>query len=92
MTWQTLLVRDPELAGIARACRAARQQGADWHDFHREHHTQIIILAGRMPTPALRSEAVQTIYEHLFTVWVEALDGPPAALPWDSRPAYEVPV
>ena len=74
MDWKMMVAREPELQGIERACRAARQQGATWYDFQVEHHGQIAILAGRMPTPGLRLEAMRIIDDHLMRVWNSALD------------------
>ncbi len=88
MNWRGMIEREPELIHIANSCRRARRQGAMWFDFFREHHARIVVLASHMPTPSTRAEALQAIYEHLYTVWCNAMAGPPVSLPWDSRPIF----
>ena len=75
MNWQTLIEREPELEHIEHACQTACQQAATWYDFQAEHGDQIRIMAARLPTPSLRTEAISTIYEHLFEAWCEAMVG-----------------
>ena len=88
MNWQTLIAREPELAGIERSARACRQQAGTWYDFESEHGRRVHILASRWPTSRLRAAAMRVITSHLMAVWCQAMLEPPAILPWDSRPSY----
>lgn len=90
MTWQTMVNREPELAGIERACRAARQQGASWFDFWSTHVEQLTRMVGPVARcPGLRSDrAWKVMLSHLLQVWLDAMTEPPT-LPWDSRPMHE---
>ncbi len=91
MDWKSIVAREPELAHIERSCRAARQQGADWHDFWLEHVDQLTRLVGPIARkPVLRTDRAYRVARcHLLTVWINSMDGPPAVLPWDSRPVFE---
>ena len=88
MDWQAMTVREPELQHIARSCKAARQQGANWHDFWTTHHVRLGQLVGPIAQqPALRSDrAYQVVRSHLLQIWINAMSEGPAKLPWDSRP------
>ncbi len=93
MNWKSMVIREPELAHLERSCRAARQQGAGWHDFWSEHHVQLGRLVGPIArSPVLRPDKAYRIARtHLLQVWIDAM-AEPVALPWDSRPLFVEPI
>lgn len=91
MNWPAMTRIEPELRGIERDCRAAKQQGANWHDFWSEHVGQLTPLVGPVARcPGLRSDrAWKIMHARLLQTWIDAM-GEPATLPWDSRPPMTV--
>lgn len=78
MNWKSMVEREPDLAHLERSCRAAKQQGAKWHDFWSTHVEQINRLVGPVARcPALRSErAWKVVMAHLLQVWIDAVGKP----------------
>ena len=94
MNWTTMAQREPRLRHIEASCRRCRQQtGSSWFDFWSTHLPDLQRCVGYLAEcPGLRSDrCFKVAQKHLVSIWFRAMAGPPAVLPWDSRPVFEEP-